>query len=249
MKAAVAWLFAFGCILAALAALVPASMIDHRLNATTGGKVRLADPAGTVWHGRGAVTDGRNTWRVPVAWRISKSAVARGMHEIVLQPGESGSTARGTVNVVEDGVAVRDVNVDVPARVLAGVLPARVSPELGGTVSITSSAFAWNSKDASGAIALRWRDARLVVGEAVADLGLVDIAVAPQGNALSGRITNSGGSVRIDGTVTLAGPNLAVDATATPSPAAPAALARALAALGPPDANGSVRIAWRGTLQ
>ena len=55
--------------------------------------------------------------------------------------------------------------------------------------------------------------------------------------------------MRVDGTVDIAGGNIAVDATVSPNPGAPATIARALASVGTPDANGSVRIGWRGRLR
>ncbi len=115
---------------------------------------------------------------------------------------------------------------------------------IGGTIA--AGAFAWDGPRGSGALDARWRDARLVAAGTVASLGTVDVAFVPQDGGLRGRVTNSGGDVRIDGTVTLAASGGTADVLATPQPGAPDAVARALAALGTPDGSGAVRISWRG---
>ena len=202
-----------------------------------------------MWNGRAQLTDAAGTWRIPAGWSISKRAVARGAHEIVLRPVAGAATPQGTVQVLEDGIALRDVTLELPAQSLLGAIPARGLPVLGGTVLVTSSAFTRTATGGSGALRAQWRGARLVVGDAAADLGTVDLAVTAQGNGLAGRLTNGGGDVRIDGNVALASSTVTVEATVTPAPGAPATLSRALAALGTPEAGGSVRIVWRGSLR
>jgi len=128
-------------------------------------------------------------------------------------------------------------------------MPAKGLAVTGGTLAIFSPAFAWNAAGGSGTLGAQWRNARLVVADTLADLGVVDLAVTPQGAGLSGLITNTGGDVRIQGTVTLASATINLDATVTPLPATPAPIVRALAALGTPDAAGSVRVTWRGSLR
>ena len=249
MKLAAVLLFAFGCLIAALAAFLPATLVDRRLAAASNNKLRLANASGTLWNGRGNITDAGGTWRVPVGWSISTQAVARGIHEVVLRPIDSAPSPEGTVVVVEDGVALRNLVLDVPAAALQSAMPTKGLLVTGGTLAISSSAFAWNAAGGSGTLGAQWRNARLVVADTLADLGVVDLAVTPQGAGLSGLITNTGGDVRIQGTVTLASATINLDATVTPLPATPAPIVRALAALGTPDAAGSVRVTWRGSLR
>jgi general secretion pathway protein N len=249
LKLAATLLFAFGCFIAALAAFLPATLVDRRLAAASNGKLRLADAAGTLWNGRGNVSDAAGTWRVPVGWTISKRSVVRGVHELVLRPIDGASSPQGAVVVVEDGIALSNVVLEIPAAALQSAMPAKGLAVTGGTLAVSSAAFAWNAAGGTGTLAAQWRNARLVVADTAADLGTIDLAVTPQGAALNGRITSTGGDVRINGTVTLASAAINVDATVTPAAAAPAAVARALAAIGTPDASGRVRIAWRGSLR
>lgn len=129
------------------------------------------------------------------------------------------------------------------------MLGARGLVTLGGTIAVRTPAFAWDGNGATGSVAAQWRDARLAVGAAVANLGAVAVDLAPDGNRLAGPVRNEGGDVRIAGTVSVVGRAVDVSATLAPAPGAPPHIALALAALGPPDAAGNVRVAWRGMVQ
>ena len=248
MKPAVGALVGFVLLLVAIAAFAPASLIDRRLAATSSGNLRMSEAAGTVWNGTGILTDATGSWRVPVGWSVSVAALARETLGITLLPA-GGATPRGKIDFATDTAALHDVVVEIPATVLASALPAKGAIVLGGNLAFTASSFDWNGERGSGALNVQWRDARLVAAGTTADIGTVDIALEPQGNRLAGRIGNSGGDVRIDGTITFAPSAISVDAQIAPSPAAPPSVVRALAARGTPDSAGAVRVAWRGSVR
>jgi general secretion pathway protein N len=234
---------------ASVVAFLPASLVDGRVASATQGKVRLADATGTVWDGRGVLTDGAGSWRLPLRWTVSKADLLRGTHAVVLHPVDGAASPAGIVEAVDNGIRVRDLRVEIPAQALMGALPMRPMPAFGGTIAVTANDIAWNDKAKSGALEARWRGARVAVGENVADLGTVEFAATPQDSRFAGKLTSSGGDVRVDGALSVAGSTVSVDATVTPSPGAPAGIARALASMGTPDANGTVRIGWRGSLR
>ncbi len=233
-------------LLLAAAAFAPASLLDHRVAAASGGTLRLSDATGTVWDGTGALGDAAGTWRMPVAWKVAWPSLLRGTADIALLPPPGTTHPRGTVTVSRSSVALRDVTLELPVRALASALPLRAPVTLGGVVTVIAPDFAWNGAQGRGAANVRWRDARLAAAGTVAALGIVDVALDADEQRLAGRVTNSGGDVRIEGTATLAGASLAIDAVVTPQPGAPEAITRALAVAGTPDANGAVRITWRG---
>lgn len=235
--------------LATAVAFLPASLVDGRIAAATQGKVRLAEASGTIWEGRGVLTDSGGTWRLPLGWTISKADVLRGTHAVALHAVDGAATPAGTLEVVDNGVRMRDLRIELPAQALLGALPMRPMPAFGGTIAVAAGDLTWTDKGRSGAFEAHWRGARVAAGDNVADLGTVDLAATPQDSRIAGKITNSGGDVRVDGTVTIAADNLAVDATVAPNPGAPPGIARALAAAGTPDANGAVRIGWRGSVR
>ena len=249
MKIVAVVLFVIAVAVATVVAFLPASLVDGRIASATQGKVRLADSTGTVWEGRGVLTDSAGTWRVALGWTISKADALRGRRVVVLQPVDGAPSPAGTMEAIDGGVRLRDLRIDVPAQALFASLPMRPLPVFGGTVAVTANDLSWTNTAKTGALEAHWRGARVASGDNVADLGTVDLAAAPQESRLAGRLTNTGGDVRIDGTVSLAGANVAIDATVAPNPGAPANIARALASVGTPDANGTVRLGWRGSVR
>jgi hypothetical protein len=234
---------------AALAAFLPATFVDRELDAQTGGRLRFADASGTIWNARGVLTAPASAWRLPIAFTIAKEDIARGVHRVVLQSVDA-STAHGSIEVVGDGARVRDLAIEAPAAALSAAMPARGVATFGGTIAVTAGIFDWTASEQDGGINARWRGARLVVGDTIADLGTVEVSGSPRNGQLNGRIANTGGDVRIDGTVVASAAGaVTVDATVAPAASAPPNIARALAAIGSADANGAVRIAWRGTLR
>jgi len=235
--------------IATVVAFLPASLVDGRIASATQGKMRLADATGTVWDGRGVLTDSAGTWRLPLGWTISKADVLRGTHAVVLHPVDGAASPAGVVEVVDNGVRLRDLRVEMPAQALMSALPMRPMPAFGGTIAVAANDVTWSDKAKAGAVEAHWRGARVAAGDNVADLGTVDLTATPQDSRITGKLTNSDGDVRVDGTVNIAGGAVAVDATVAPNPGAPANIARALASAGTPDANGTVRIGWRGSLR
>jgi len=245
MKPAVIGIIACALLALAIAAFAPASLLDRRIAAASGGKVRLVDATGTVWNGRGALANETGTWRSPIAWTVAWTALAKGALAVALEPVAGTTTPRGTLDATTTGFSLHDVTIELPARALADALPGRVPVVLGGTVTLAAGEFAWDGQRGRGAFDVRWRDARLVAAGTIASLGSVDAAFVPQDGSLLARVTNSGGDVRIDGTVTLAAAGGSADLTVVAQPGAPDAIARALTGLGTPDGSGAVRIAWR----
>ena len=249
MKATAVAIIGVVVLLVAIVAFAPASLVDGRLASVTTGRLRVTDTSGTVWDGRGVLTDATGSWRMPVGWTIDRAALARGALAVALVPADGGGGPRGTIDITRGATSVRDMTVDIPARALAGTLPARAAVTIDGTVAITAPAFDWNGDRGVGTLDARWRDARVSAGGVTADLGTVDVALAPKDGGLAGRIANSGGDVRLEGTLNLAGSMAGVEVAVTPMPTAPPQIARVLGALGAPDANGAVRITWRGSLR
>ena len=249
MKIAALILLVVVIAIATAVAFLPASLVDNRIAAATQGKVRLADASGTVWEGRGVLVDSAGTWRLPLGWTIAKADVLRGTRNVALHPVDGASSPAGNVEIVDNGVRVRDLRVELPAQAVFSALPMRPLPAFGGTVLVSSADFAWNDRSKAGALEAHWRGARIASGDNVADLGTVDLTTMPQDSRIVGKLTNMGGDVHVDGNVSVAGGSVAIDATVAPAPGAPPNIARALASLGTPDASGSVRLGWRGGLR
>ena len=82
-------------VAAAAAAFAPAVLLDRRLEAETQGQLRLANAEGSIWNGRGLVTNAQRTWSLPIAWKIAPLEIARGSFAIALLGGPNGGDTRG----------------------------------------------------------------------------------------------------------------------------------------------------------
>lgn len=228
-------------LVAALAASAPATLLDARISALTAERLRIADAAGTVWRGSGVLTDARGAWGIPLAWRASPLAALRGVADVEFVP-------QGRI-VANGGVTLTDVRVALPARVLAAGVPAAVAVEAGGELLLDAPAFRYDGRAGDGALTLRWDRARIVVNDALVDLGTVTTRVSSRGDGLAGTLSNEGGALRVAGDLTWSNGQASVNATLAPAGTLPPEIIQALRALGPADASGAVRVAWRGALR
>ena len=236
----VLWLLIVAAV--ALVALAPATWLDRRIAAASDGSLRLSDAEGTVWQGRGELGDARGTWRIPVAWRISPLPLLRGAVDIELASSADPDAPRGRLLLENDSVTFRNVALRVPASVLGTLASTRLPVEPGGELVLDAPQFRYRPNQIDGAFDLRWQRARLATAGSAVDLGTVTAHVAPQGSALAGVIGNVGGDARIDGDVSLSASGIAFRARIAPGPNVPPDIARMLAALGTPDANGVVHL-------
>jgi hypothetical protein len=240
-------LVAFTLVLvAAVAWFAPAALLDARLDSATQGHLRLANAAGTVWNGRGVITDAPRTWSLPVGWKVDPLAILRGDRLIALQAAEGGDLPRGDIAWSDGTLTVNGVAFAVPAAAMNGTLAAADAMAAGGTVAFDAPRMSWSGNGGDGAATVRWSGARLAGTAGSLALGTVAATLTPHNGRLQGRVENRGGDVRIDGEFAWDNSGLEVKATLMPLPSTPPAVIRALGALGTPDANGSVRVQWRG---
>jgi hypothetical protein len=245
MKLAAYALVLFLLLLATLASLAPATLVDARLARLTEGRLRLADADGPWWRGRGMLTDAAGTWRVPVAWRIVPGALAAGRLGIEFVADAGTPMPRGRLDAGANAVVLTDVQVRVPAQAMGALVPQLDRATFGGTLRVDVARFAWSDNEGSGALALRWDAARVAAPVGLVHLGTVTLPLTARGNGVTGPLDATGGDLRVAGTIVANVVGASLDATLTPAPGAPPGLARALGAVGTADASGGVRIAWR----
>ena len=243
MKAVSLLLAAALAMLAALAAFAPAAWLDTRLQYATEGQLRLADTAGTVWNGRGIVTNQQRTLAIQVRWQVDLRPLLQGNVVVALHGVDGSELPRGDVAWRNGGLGIDGLSLTLPAMALNAGGNALA---LGGNVAIDVPHLRWNEGSVDGAAALQWTGARVADGEATVALGTVSMDVAPRDGRLEGRIENRGGEIRVEGDFAWTQAAVTVNVTLTPLPSTPPAVARALSALGTPDASGAVRLQWRG---
>ena len=229
-------------LVVAIVARAPARLVDRELAQATDGRLRLADAVGTMWRGYGVVTDARGALRLPVTWQLSPLALARGIAALDVAP-------QGEIVAAGDSVSLRNVRVDVPARALDALAARGIAAAFGGDLRLDAGAFRYDGRAGDGAVDLRWERARVAFNGAVVDLGTITARMTPRGADLTGTFTSTGGALRSAGDVVLANGEFGITATLTPVGTLPPELMLLLGALGRADANGAVRVAWRGVLR
>jgi general secretion pathway protein N len=229
-------------LVVAVVALAPARLVDAQLVQATDGRLRLADAAGTVWRGDGVVTDARGALRLPVTWQLSPLALLKGTAALDVTP-------QGEIVAAGDGVSLRNVRIDVPARALDALATRGITAAFGGDLRLDAAAFRYDGRSGDGAVDLRWDRARVAFNGAIVDLGTITARMTPRGADLTGTFTSTGGALRSAGDVVFANGEFGITATLTPAGPLPPELMLLLGALGRADANGAIRVAWRGVLR
>lgn len=238
-------LFFLVVMIAVLALQAPASWFVHRLTQAAGGSVQVLDPEGTVWNGRGILASPDGRWKIPVGWHLRAAPLLRGDVELELEPQQGIDTPRGTIRLSRSGFSTRGLVLDAPATILDSAFSGRAPAAFGGSLRVEARELDVEGSTGHGGMTVRWERARLGAADGTSiGLGTVSATFVPRDGMLAGAIRNEGGDVAIDGTTTLSAGGITLDATLAPRAGASEAAARVLAQLGPPDANGVVRLHW-----
>lgn len=228
-----------------LALQAPASWLAQRLSLATGDAVRVIEPQGTIWDGRGVLTSPDGRWRIPVSWRLKAAPLIRGEVELELEPQAGRDTPRGTLRITRGGFTAQRLAIDLPATVLEGAFRAGTPLAFGGDMRLEAGDVAVDTAGGRGGLLVRWDRARMASADGSAlSFGTVTGNFVPRGAGLAGRIEGSGGDAAIAGDMVLDPRGISLDAMLAPRPGAGDAVARVLAKLGQPDANGAVRLQW-----
>jgi hypothetical protein len=233
----------------AFAWLAPAALLDTRIADATGGMVRLAETAGTVWNGRGSLVV--KATRIPIAWRVDCWPLLRGVLRVRLASGIGAATPRGTVEVGADTLSFHDVDVTLPAQVLGAALSPYGVEAVDGEIRLSADDIERKPGASHGEVRALWRAARVAfAGNATwLDLGDVRTLATANANALSGPLTNDGGDLALRGEWALrAHDSVQLTLHATPRRPGLADLERVLSAIGAAD-GGGWRLTWREPLR
>ncbi len=233
-------------LIAAVVHFAPATLVDARLAAATQGRLRMIDASGTVRSGRGVVTGESKTWSLPVSWDLDRWSLARGNMVVALSDPRGSDMPRGTLAWRNGALSLDGMAFSLPAAALDDVLAASGLAALGGEVAFDVPHFSWTGARIEGAASARWTGARIAASAGTLALGTVTINFTSRDGGVDGRIDNRGGDVRVDGELSLAQAGATARVTLTPLPSTPPATARALSALGTPDAAGAVQLKWSG---
>jgi hypothetical protein len=232
---------------AAIAAFAPASLVDARLSAATGGAVRLAETDGTLWQGRGVLGAPDGRWRVPVAWTLDVAPLLRGVASLAFGSAET-ADIRGSATALRDRIVIDSLDATLPGAMLAVFDPA-AAVATGGEVKVRATTLDLGPAPGPGTINADWSNARMRIGGLLLDLGTVTLRLSAQGGSLGGPVSSQGGDVSVDGNMTLREGRLDAQLRLTPSASASPELRNALASLGAADVQGAVALRVGRTLR
>ncbi len=234
-------------LLTAFAVLAPAASLDWRLAALTQGRLRLAHSEGTVWNGRGVLTDAPGTWSVALAWLVQPLALLGGVLDVALNPVHGASEPRGEIRLRRSEITLKNVVLSLPAAALQSAIGDPAMVTLFGEMTIEAEALAlrWDGRSGNGVLHARWPSARIAVAGMTVLLGTLTMTLVPRDAQLAGTIANAGGDLRVEGDVAFAAESVELDARIAPLASTPPQIARTLTLLGPADSSGAVRLRWR----
>jgi hypothetical protein len=241
---------------AAIAAEAPAALADRQLDSLTHGRLRVADAAGTIWNGSGALVLLPYNARIPVQWHIDalpllhsrlSGTLGRDLTESSIE------SSAATFDLSADDFVVRRLVIAFPAEALlrATDAPALITAA-GGTVEVRADAFAMRRGAFDGGFIARWQGASLPGPRPEVRVSLGDVRLDGVGNGgeIKGALSNVGGDIEITGTVSL----LATGATRAEARLKPragidversSAITNALSLVGAKDESGAYRVAWQ----
>jgi Type II secretion system (T2SS), protein N len=247
MRTWVAILCGVVLLVLALVALAPAGLLEGRIDAMLGNNVRLANASGTLWNGSGELVLPTGERR-PIAWKIDALPLLRG--ELRGSFGGNGDPASGTrFSIDNKRVELGGFKLNLPAETVLRSIGAPSLFSAAGDVSLQVDRALRDPGALDVQLAMQWRNASVAGPGASLALGDVTTELVGRGPQVTGPIANTGGEVEISGTVTAAseGPprvDMVVRPRAGLDRDRATAIAGALSALGPPDAQGGYRIVW-----
>ena len=243
MKIIVLVLAVVAIAVTAIAAFAPASLADARLASLSNGTLRLAEARGTLWQGRGLLASPDGRWRIPIEWQLKPQALFAGVASIELRmPEKAPYGVSGLLALDEHRTVAERLRLRSPASVIASI-PGSMVLDAGGDLELRSDALALGldaQSQSSGVATVQWRNARIATsGVASIDLGTLTSQLSAGGNAWSGPVSGSGGTIGVAGNVSISADRLAANLRLKPETGAPAEVVNALERLGPADANGA----------
>jgi general secretion pathway protein N len=237
----------------ALAVMAPATLLDARIAALSGGRMRIANASGTLWKGSGELVLMPVGTRRPLSWRLDAWPLLRGdIRGVVAGDGQSGQEA--TIAYARDRFQLAGLDLSLPAEsLLRAAAAARTPLGVGGNLVLHVDHLVQVPEALDAQLTVQWRDASVAATPAGARISLGDVRLDLNGRGveLSGPIGNTGGDVEITGQVAVGAAGASkLDATVRPRVSdreRAEMLAAALSALGTADGHGGYRVSWAGT--
>lgn len=193
---------AFGLVVyaAALLALAPATLLDARLQAASGGRLRLAEAHGSLWAGQGWIeirdADGTAGVARPLAWRVGPLSLLRGglVINVVLEGGGKPFPVRVSPSRIE----LQHAGIQLPATVLGLAMPKLAPLRLSGEVLVTVSRLSMERGRVEGDATVQWRAAGSALTP-LSPLGDYEVRLKAAGAGMQAVLSTLEGPLQLEG--------------------------------------------------
>lgn len=196
-----AWLaFGLGAYGIALVVLVPATLIDARLQSASHGRLRLAEAHGTLWSGAGwiEIRDAQGTAGIAqrLAWRVQPLSLLRA--RLLAEVRFDQAAKPFPVTLSFSRMEIADAGIRVPAAVLGLGLPRLAPLRLSGEVLISVPRLSVERGRVDGEATLQWRAAGSALTP-VAPLGDYEVQIKAVGPAVHALLSTLEGPLLFEG--------------------------------------------------
>lgn len=186
--------------LAALIATAPASWVSRALERASAHKLQLRAPAGSVWAGSGRLyamqRSGPPVELGEMRWKAAWPAIFTGKFAADASLGDSARTTR--IEVSPGGAAIRGLDLALPARVLASLVPGLEAFGPQGTLRIRSENQRYDAGSILGMAEIEWRQVRFSRAPGL-DLGSHVARLRGGGNKVDIELATLSGPLRLSG--------------------------------------------------
>ena len=184
----------------ALVATAPATLIDGRLHAASGGRLRLADARGTLWSGSGQleIRDARGLRGLgePVAWRFAPTSLlrARFAYEVAL----ASAPRPFPVAIFWSRIELADADIVLPAATLGHLVPKLATLGLKGELALHVPRLSLGRGATRGSATMQWRGAGSALAP-VSPLGDYELRISGEGPTVRTTLHTLQGPLQLDG--------------------------------------------------
>jgi len=214
------WAIGLGVYVAALAVQAPATLVDAGLKQATNGRLRLAQPQGTIWAGAGLIeirdVSGRNAISKELTWRVSPESLWRA--RLVCEVELDRAARRFPLTISFSGIELANVDINLPAAALAFAEPRLQPLRLAGDVLLHATNVLFGRDGMHGAVTMQWLGA-VSAFSPVSPIGSYELRFDGRGNSIQATLSTLQGPLQLDGSGTwIRGSNPAFQATARVPP-------------------------------
>jgi general secretion pathway protein N len=189
-----------GVFTGALIALAPATLIDARLAALSGGRLRLAEAQGSVWSGAGWIevrqANGSAGVAKRIAWRVLPGLLLRGDLVTEIELDRAVKPFRVTMSPSELHIADADINLSATALGLG--MPELAPLGLTGDLLVSIAHLSLGHGRIDGDVTLRWRAAGSALTR-ISPLGDFEVRFKAVGSAMEAVLSTLEGPLQLDG--------------------------------------------------